>query len=91
MEGCNSVSTPIKGGMLPPQAETGKGIETEKYQSKLGGNQYLTIWTRPDLAFAQSELAQYAIALKAEHHTALQRTQRYLKKTIDFGLLFGKH
>ena len=86
----NSVSTPIEGGLLPPRTEAGKGVETEKYQSKLGGNQYLTIWTRPDLAFAQSELAQYATAPRTEHHTALQRTQRYLKGTIDFGLLFGK-
>ena len=88
MEKANSVATPLSNKLLrKPHPED--VIDVESYQSKLGGTQYLAIWTRPDFSFAQSELATFATCPAKEHHEAMQHLLRYLKGTKHYGLLFG--
>ena len=43
--------------------------------------------TRPDCAFAIHQCAQYTFELKASHKAAVKRIDRYLKGTMDKGLI----
>src|SRR5215213_6619523 len=88
MAQANKVSTPLSNELLR-KSKSEEVVENEQYRSKLGGTQYLAIWTRPELAFAQSELATFVSCPGKKHHEALQRMFCYLRETKYFGLLFG--
>ncbi|GBM10487.1 Copia protein [Araneus ventricosus] len=49
---------------------------------------YLAFCTRPDSAYSISKLGQYLTCYDKSHWLAAKRVLRYLKKTINFGLIF---
>lgn len=49
---------------------------------------YLGIVTRPDIAFALSSVSQYLESPDKVHWNAVKRIQKYLKRTIKYGLIF---
>ena len=57
------------------------------YGSIIGMLLYLTGHSRPDCSFAVHQCARYTFAPKASHVVALKRIGRYLKGTIDKGLI----
>lgn len=59
------------------------------YHSIFGGLQYLSL-TRPDISFAVNKVCQLIHAPKTSHWVAVKRVLRYLKATINHGLLFKK-
>lgn len=59
------------------------------YRSTVGAFQYL-MWTRPDLAFAVTQVCQFMHSPRTIHLQAVKRILRYLKGTIDSGLWFTK-
>ena len=50
---------------------------------------YLTIATQPNIAYLVNKLAQYTLAPKAKHWTAIKRVFRYLKGTRQHKLTYG--
>lgn len=44
--------------------------------------------TRPDIAYAVSVVSRYAEKPTPTHRAAVTRILRYLRKTIDYGLVF---
>ncbi|KRZ18076.1 Retrovirus-related Pol polyprotein from transposon TNT 1-94 [Trichinella zimbabwensis] len=52
------------------------------YQNRVSSLMYLTVTTRPDIAFAKFGGKQ--------HWMAAKRVLRYLRKTVNYGLLFTK-
>jgi Reverse transcriptase (RNA-dependent DNA polymerase) len=86
MQNCNHVSTPFDNKTILKSTE--EIYDVEDYQRKLGALQYLAIFTRPDLSFAQSELATYATKPGRQQHEAIKRLLRYLKGTRDYSLFF---
>ena len=44
--------------------------------------------TRPDIAFAVSNVAKFSAQPTKQHWTAVKRILRYLKGTADYGLAF---
>lgn len=57
------------------------------YCSIVGGLQYLSLM-RPNISFAVNKTCQFMHSPKQSHWSAVKRILRYLKGTINFGLLF---
>ena len=62
-------------------------MEDWNYQSVIGMFLYLSTNTRPDIAFAISQVARFSNSLKASHATAVKTIVRYLVRTIDKGTI----
>jgi len=57
------------------------------YASVVGMLLYLSTNTRPDISFAVSQVARYTADPKQSHATAVKTIVRYLKGTIDNGMI----
>ena len=60
------------------------------YQSAVGKLLYLATTTRPDIAFAVSNVAKFTSEPTEQHWTAVKHILRYLVGTVNYGLLFIK-
>ena len=54
----------------------------------IGSLQYLTVATRPDIAYAVNRLASFTSNPNFEHYSAAKRVLRYLKGTRNFGITY---
>ena len=91
MENCKPVSTPADPAVkLVPAADGETTVDSGMYQSAVGSLLYLSIWTRPDIAYAVSSVAKYSGKPTQTHYTAVKRIFRYLRGTVDFGLCFPR-
>ncbi len=59
------------------------------YMSLVGSLLYLTVATRPDVAFVVKELARFGKHPGLQHWRAAKRVLRYLRKYSDIGLHFN--
>jgi hypothetical protein len=59
------------------------------YQSKVGSIIYPICMTRPDIAYASSQLAQFMHNPSDDHYLAADRVIRYLDGTSIYILEFG--
>jgi hypothetical protein len=64
----------------PPAANT------YQFRSIVGALQYLT-FTRPDITYAVQQICLHMHDSQESHLTAMKRILRYLRGTLDFGLL----
>ena len=84
--------------MLPPHTRLSKDdcdSTPEKafhlrYRGIVGSLGYLVNMTRPDLAFAYSELSKYVQHPGKSHMAAAEHTLRYLRGTFDKSLCFSR-
>ena len=60
--------------------------EQALYRNMVGSLLYLACWTRPDIAFAVSELSRFVSAPGLNHMQAVKHLLRYLKGTSELGL-----
>lgn len=60
------------------------------YREAIGALLYLATKTRPDILYAITMLAKFCQNPKEKHWTAIKRVMRYIRGTIDMGLLFKK-
>ena len=51
---------------------------------------YLSCGTKPDIAFVVGQLSRYNANPRKCHFRAAKRVVRYLKETIEMGLIFGQ-
>ncbi|GBM68121.1 Retrovirus-related Pol polyprotein from transposon TNT 1-94 [Araneus ventricosus] len=65
-------------------------MEGLPYRELVGGLLYLATSTRPDIANTVSKLSQFLNYYDSTHWKAAKRVLRYLKKTINFGLIFKR-
>ena len=87
MQDSKPISTPQDLGMKLSKNE-GEPIDIKRYQAAIGGLTYAVCATRPDLAAALSSLNQYSSNPSQEHWKAVKRVLRYIKGTLDYGLLY---
>lgn len=57
------------------------------FRSAVGALQYLT-WTRPDIAFAITQVCQFLHNLTTTHWTAVKWILWYIKGTFNHGIFF---
>ncbi|KAK3725314.1 hypothetical protein QZH41_002591 [Actinostola sp. cb2023] len=89
MENCKPVSTPVDPNFKLTKAGADNVPHNQSdYQSVVGSLLYLSSVSRPDIAFAVSNVARYSSNPTNEHWAAVKRILRYLKGTVNYGLLF---
>ncbi|KAI0999391.1 hypothetical protein K3495_g8802 [Podosphaera aphanis] len=64
--------------------------EKTEYNSCIGGLQYLSNNTRPDIAFAVNHLARFLTNPSKEHMQAARQVLRYIAKDPDHGITFTR-
>ena len=91
MKDCKPVATPVDvGTKLIKATEDEEAIDQQQYQSAIGSLMYLSISTRPDISYAVGNLAKFSSKPTKTHWMALKRVLRYLKGTVDCGILYKR-
>jgi hypothetical protein len=62
----------------------------EYYQRLIGSLNHLAVFTRPDIAFAASKLAQFNSNPTAKHLIAALHVLRYLKGTRNLSIIYKR-
>ena len=60
------------------------------YQRLVEKLMYLSCGTRPDISFVIGQLSRHNANPRKRHLQAAKRVVRYLKETIEMGLIFGQ-
>jgi hypothetical protein len=96
MSECNPTKTPLEVNHdLSVEAPFAVGEEQEMrqvpYAELIGCLMYIMVCTRPDLAFPVSLLARFMAegAYRRKHWEAAKRVLRYIKGTMEWGLVLG--
>ena len=74
---------------LRPVGPDNKRIDPKWYQKGIRSLIYACILTRPDIAFALGRFSQYLSDPAKYHRQALKNLLRYIRSTIDEGLVFS--
>ena len=73
-----------------PQTEAEHEIMQKiPYHEVVGSLLYLVVNTRPDIAYAVSEVSKYCQVPGLGHWKAVKQILWYLKGTADYGILLG--
>ncbi len=64
-------------------------LDQELYQSLVGSLIYLSTWSRPDIAYAVSELSKHMQCPSKAHHVALKHLLIYLSNTVEQGITYS--
>jgi Reverse transcriptase (RNA-dependent DNA polymerase) len=95
MEGANSCKTPMEVGLKLMKASPNNAImqDTGKfpYRTMVGMLLYLSVGSRPDIAFAVNYLSRFVTCYDEKHWKALKRVVRYIKGTSNLGVTYGAH
>ena len=90
MSECKPVKTPADpANRLVKAAEDEQAVDQQLYQSLVGGLMYLATCTRPDIAYTVGMLARFSSKPNQTHWVAAKRVLRYLKATMNFGLIYS--
>ncbi|KAG8480669.1 hypothetical protein CXB51_025223 [Gossypium anomalum] len=82
-----SVHTPMNSLSVLSKDEGDRLADPTEYRSLAGALQYMVL-TRLDIAYAANRVCQFMHAPSLVHLVALKRILRYLRGTIDYGLIF---
>ncbi|KAG8479167.1 hypothetical protein CXB51_029021 [Gossypium anomalum] len=89
MKNCKPTSTPIAVGMKLSSQGDHEPVNESTYRSLVGCLLYLTA-TRPDILFTVSMLSRFMHCCNVQHFQAAKRVLRYIKGTLNYGVLFNK-
>ena len=81
--------TPMQGEVNLQKAKDTEIKRTNPYRQLIGCFVYLTVCTRPDIAFAVSVLAKFLVFPTDEHWKSALRLLAYLRDTSTYGLSLG--
>ena len=92
MENVKAVNTPVDTSTkLMKAKEDEECVDQQCYQSAVGSLLYLSSSTRPDITYAVSTVAKYSANPTKQHWIAVKRIFRYLKGTLNHGLLYSRN
>lgn len=89
MEGAKPSPTPLSQSAILTLHDGTPATDSTHYRKILGALQYLNL-TRPDLSFAINKLSQFMHKPTTLHLQHLKRMLRYLKSTLNYGILLRK-
>jgi hypothetical protein len=89
MVDCKPVSTPVDTQAKVSAESEAPVADPTHFRSLAGALQYLT-FTRPDLAYAVQQICLHMHDPREPHLTAMKCTLRYLRGTLDYGLLLRR-
>ncbi|KAK4324010.1 hypothetical protein Pmani_005322 [Petrolisthes manimaculis] len=90
MEDSKPVETPVDPNQNVCEATDECTLfDKEQYQSAVGSLLYLSVKTRPDIAYAVNSVTRYSTKPTSQHWKAVKRIMRYLKGTLDLGILYN--
>lgn len=84
---CNPTKFPMDPTECIGKDEGGKLVDVTKFKSMIGGLRYL-IHTRPDIAYSVGIVSRFMEKLTMMHQLAAKRILRYIKGTLNFGLVY---
>lgn len=87
MQNCNPVSTPSDTNQ-PIGNFDESNASSYPYRELIGSLMYLAVGTRPDIAHAVGIASRYLEKPTVVHEKSAKRILKYLKNTINFGILF---
>ena len=88
-EQCKAVNTPVASGTkLLKATDESELTDATLYQSAMGSLLYQSWWTRPDIAYAGSNVARFCSRPTMEHWIAVKWIFRYLKGTSENSLVY---
>jgi len=91
MSECNPACTPMEHRLqLPKLDSTPPECTRLPYREAIGKLLYLAIGTRPDISFAVNYLSRFVTGFNDQHWKALLRVLRYLRGTVNHGILFSR-
>lgn len=96
MADSNAIGTPsdinqkLSKQMCPNNKEEKEAMELVPYHQLVGALLYLVQCTRPDIAFAVTNVSRYNSNYGKAHWIAAKRILRYLKGTSSFKLRYGR-
>ena len=92
MTDAKMAKTPLPTGYKPEPFEgTSTSQLRSEYQALIGSLLYIMLGTRPDIAFAVTQMAKFASNPSDEHMNRAQYILRYLVGTQDYALVFDGH
>jgi len=90
MSDCKPVGTPLDPSIKLNKSKGGNNEEKRlPYRELVGALNYLSVATRPDINFICNYLDQFNNCYDRIHWTTTKRILRYLKGTLDIGLLIS--
>ncbi|XP_074356145.1 secreted RxLR effector protein 161-like [Apium graveolens] len=69
--------------------EQGTTVDSTRFKSMVGGLRYL-VHTRPDIAYVVGVVSRYMERPTEMHQDAVKRILRYIKGTVNFGLIYTR-
>lgn len=87
MENCNSVSTPSDSNQTMEKFDK-SDKSNYPYRELIGSLMYLSIGTRPDITHAVGMASRFLERPTIVHEKAAKRILRYLKRTLNVGILY---
>lgn len=86
---CNGVKSPLPQNIKLSTPSVDESCEIEPYRAAVGMLNFLSVQTRPDIAFPVSYLARFNSRHNETHWSAVKHLLRYVKHTKSFALTFG--
>ena len=91
MSECKSAPSPAAADTKLVKADDSSEMTDQaQYQSAVGSLLFLSTRSRPDLSFAVANAARFCSNPTKEHWMSVKRIFRYIKGTINYGLLYKK-
>lgn len=90
MEDCKPLGNPCDINAKLSKITDDEIINSVPYQEAIGCLLFIAQATRPDISFAVNNVSRFNNAHTQAHWGAVKRIMRYLKKTVDYKLMYRK-
>ena len=89
MAECKPCVTPMEERLKLMKASTAAKVDTTLYRSIVGGLCYL-VHTKPNIAFVVGYVSRFMEDPREDRWATVKRLLRYVKGTVDHGIIFPK-